>query len=319
MKYFNKYMNKHDAGKALLSVLLSSLAASLPFCALEVGNPKQDKSSFYSQVDLSIQGTRPAGSSPALHRKGSGSRAAASVSMDVLASDGSTLGTLQLEQARIVLSEIKLESDESIAGLEQDEIQYEGPFVTDLLTNETVPSLESIRLPAGRYHEISMKLDKLEKEEINSIDEADPILERSIYIAGTYTGQLGGGFVSEAPFSLSFEFDEEFKLRKTGEQVESFVLEQGQTNPVIIAFRLNQWFRLQNPETNENNLDFRDLELVDGALHLTKDSSGSNREIFEIIKEDIKNSADYGKDENGNGELDTEEDDDPDQEDEFDD
>ena len=81
------------------------------------------------------------------------------------------------------------------------------------------------------------------------VDETDPLFGNSIYLEGTYTGASSGGPVTDAPFTLSFDLDEEFELSSAGETALGFVIDDGVLNPVIIAFRLARWFKGLNPTT----------------------------------------------------------------------
>jgi len=95
------------------------------------------------------------------------------------------------------------------------------------------------------------------------------------------------------------------------------VIDEAELNPLIIAFRLNKWFNFSNIETNSNSLDFNDLTVTTGTsgdeIRLDENVQASlSRQVREVIKDNIKDSADYGKDSDNNGELESDEDDDPD-------
>ena len=79
---------------------------------------------------------------------------------------------------------------------------------------------------------------------------------------------------------------------------------------------MNKWFLFNNPETNENELDFTQLTSSNNQIILDKDTENeNNKKIRTIIKENIKLSADYGKDSDNDGNLESDEDDDPDEND----
>jgi len=145
----------------------------------------------------------------------------------------------------------------------------------------------------------------------------------SIYMEGTYTGKTASGQVTDVPFVLSFDFDETFELTGAGGTSEGFEITADSTNPIIIAFRLATWMDFNNAETNGSSVDFTQLIVehdADGLdmILLDEDAIDPNDDIRKVIKENIKKSADYGKDQNGDGELASDEDDDPDAEDDDD-
>ena len=240
---------------------------------------------------------------------------------------GVTIGTLTLTDARINLGEVELEQDDDEIDTDDEtaqstEIEFEGPFVVDFVQETVTPALPRIEMLSGTYDNIKLQLDKVEADDLDSAGEplvadTDPLFGNSIYLAGTYTGTTAGGDVTDTPFSLSFDFDEEFELSALGNTAVGLFVEDGQLNPIIIAFRMAQWFVFDNLETNSDGLiDFGDLVTDAGpVIVLDETTVGDNATIREIIKNNIEESADYGEDEDGSGELESDEDDDPDGED----
>lgn len=274
-----------------------------------------------SLVSMTIQGTAPTAISKSL---------ADSVVLDVTDEAGISIGTLTLNTALVALKEIELkhktegESEDSL----EIEIEFEGPFVVDLIHNTVSPSLDTVVIDTGIYNQIEMKIDKIEGDEDDEdgtplVAASDPLFGNSIYIAGTYSGTTAGGDVEDMPFTMTFDLDEEFKLSTvdptTGlaDSALGFGVEPGVVNPIIIAFRLTTWLDFSDPETNDKGLDFSGLVVSqdsDGVdvIVLDEDSNGDNKDIRKVIKENIKESADYGEDKDGDGELGEDEDDDDD-------
>lgn len=268
---------------------------------------------------------------------------------------GTQIGTLTLTDARLSLKEIKLKledeeaeseetatsrltsakeeeeeeeteeedkSESEIKTEENDKVKFQGPYVVDLLTNSVSPSLGEVDLIEGIYKEIVLKLHKIKGDEEDDQAQAlvttdDPLYGNSIYLEGTYTGTIASGAVTDLPFQMSFELDEEFKLGGLGTGAGGFNIEADTESSVMIAFRVAKWLNFSNQETNSDGFDFTDLTsttLTGGGtgIILNHDTSGNNSKIREVIKENIKKSADYGKDEDGDGKLAAAEDDDDD-------
>ena len=314
-------------------VTMSSLAF---FGCEDATGPSVETGIAEAKITLSIQGTKPA----SLAKGWSAwSVQSDSVVLPVTDANGNPIGTLTIDDARLALKEIKLKlAEEEIEGkedsleLEQenDSIKYPGPYVVELIHNTVSPPLDTITIPAGVYKELELKLDKIEGDEDDEdgtqlVDSSDPLFGNSIYIAGTYTGLTAGGEVTGVPFILSYDFGEKFELTgltNTGaaDSAVGMTISDLGVNPIIVAFRMVQWFSFSNPETNDKDLDFSGLVVTEDGdglpqILLDEDAEGDNKEIRKVIKENIKESADYGKDEDGDGELGSDEDDDPDDDD----
>jgi len=337
------------------TLLISTLALILTGCGADDSDDKTKKKSASGNtigglpagtVNLSIQGTAP-GSLTSTAALVNGVETATSVDLSVGDTAGIEIGILTLTDARLALKEFKLELAESetdgidedgdgdedaddiaTKNAESDKVKFEGPYVVDLITDVVSPSLDSVNFIAGVYEEIEMKLDKIDGSEDDDdgtvlIDSTDPLFGNSIYMEGTYTGATASGQVTDVPFVLSFDFGETFELTGAGDTSEGFEITADSINPIIIAFRLATWLDFSNPETNDKFYEFSQLVLTKDAsgtdvILLDEDAVDPNDEIRRVIKENIKESADYGKDLDGDGELDSDEDDDLDSEDDDD-
>jgi hypothetical protein len=262
-----------------------------------------------STLSLDIQGTKPGLSLLA-------------TPTDVIGSDGTVVGSLSITSAQLILDKIrfKMESEESeesdeVADEEDDEEDeeedtFKGPYLVDLLTNTVTPSIKDMKVPAGVYKQLELNVHKVDEEELAALglDESSPMAGKSIYVTGSYT-PTGGTSVA---FTMSYELSERFILAgNAGMDVTSGA------NAVVIAFRLASWFDFSNLETNSDEINFTDI--VEGDITLDKDSEDAAKDIQEVIKENIKESADFGKDSDGDGELAEDEDSEDDDEEEEDD
>ncbi len=272
----------------------------------------------YAGVDLAIQGTLPAsGAAP-------GARAALADSVDISVTDtsGAEIGTLTVTEARFALSEIELEQEDSEIDTPEEttqdgEVEYEGPFIVSLLEGTVTPELPYIEILPGTYDSLKLKLEKIDNEdELSLLEAGDPLIGNSVYIEGTYTGTTSGGAVTDMPFLLSINLDEEFELASDSSAYDGFVLDEGTVNSIIIAFRMDNWLAYNDTETNDGlAVDFSDLVTTDTGgsvfkIILDKDQTGDNALIRTVIMKNIKNSADYGEDEDDDGVLESDEDED---------
>jgi hypothetical protein len=271
------------------------------------------------RIDLMIQGTRPVSSTPLASARLTARSIGAPALIDVTGADGVVQGTIALTDARIVLKEFKFKrpetdlEDES-EQTENEEVKLRGPFVVDLLTDIVTPALPAVDVVAGTYTEIQVKIDRIEgTEEDDSgmplVDPSDPLFGNSIYLAGTYSGTLGGDTVTDVPFSMSFDLDEELTLAAPDPTL-GFVVDQDMLQTVILAFRIAQWFDFSDPEANPDAVDFASLPIT-AAVVLDRNAEDPASALREVIKHKIEASADYGRDSDGDHRLDSSEDEDP--------
>ncbi len=304
---------KHPFSALTKVVLLSIVAAAFSGCG------KLSNQIAPGMTGLSFQGTAP-GSLAAIGRlMGLVSPVSTAVPIQVKDQSGSVVGTLNLSEARVALKEIKIKLPESELDTAEkaevnESIKFKGPYVLDLLANSISPALPPISLAAGSYSKIQLKLDKIEGSESDDVgaplvNESDTLYGKSIYLAGTYTGNTASGAVTEMPFVLSFELDEEFDISSGGQDL---AISSTEANVVIVAFRLAKWFAFDNTETNDKAVDFTNVTPQADKIELSDSSDGMNQKVWEVIRKALKHSADFGKDADEDGKLGTNEDDDPD-------
>ncbi len=268
---------------------------------------------------LSFQGTTP-GSLGIVRSMASGAHSVtSSITVSVKNLDGTTAGTLTLTDARIALKEIKVKLPDSgslseAEATENENIKFRGPYVINLIQNSVSPALPAISLAAGSYRSLDLKLDKLEGDEVNEsgsplVAATDPMFGRSIYLSGTYSGDTASGTVTDMPFTLSFELDEHFVVDAGGQDL---AISATEPNPVIVAFRLVRWLKLDDLTANDKGVDFRNVTPASGAISLSDQSNGNNQKVWEVIRKAVKQSADFGRDSDEDGRLESNEDDDTD-------
>jgi hypothetical protein len=261
---------------------------------------------------LNIQGTKPLGGLSLASIDSPKALLSPSVNLPVVDTAGNETGTLTLTTAKVCLKEIKLiqggENSNSTGEVQEDNasVDFAGPFIVDLIADMVTPTPGNATILVGVYTQIDVTLD------------SHPALNgSSIYLEGTYTGPTASGNVTDMPFSLSFELDDEFQLTGDGDNPVGIDVGEGVTNPIIIAFRLNKWFRFNDPQTNPDSINFSDVVPIGGVIQLIINSSDTDP-IGAVIKSNIVSSGDFGNDINGDGQLGSDEDADSPEEDELD-
>ncbi len=219
--------------------------------------------------------------------------------LQVVGKNGTSIGTIVMEQAYIVLGGIEFQSADN----EQEndgEIDFAGPYIVDVLNDSVSPQPQPKNLAEGLYNEIQLKMEKLEEEQAATLGASvADLINRSIFIKGQYIDSIG----TKKAFTMSFSLDEEFNLVKGGAGIN---LLGGLEQQVVIAFNLQSWFDFSNMEKNQDALDFSDITAAD--IVLGEDSDATEKSLHEMIKENIKGSSEFGKDEDKDGDLSNESD-----------
>jgi hypothetical protein len=283
-------MNAIKGSFLIATLSLAFLGAS---CAPEILPPAEGTS-------LSIQATAPGSLATAARASRSLSRAPGNpVLIPLTNGTGATVGEVSLTSAKVVVKEFEFEMVDATG---DGEFEFKGPYIVDLLSGTMDPQPPFIDLPPGVYDEIKFKIDAPEAGEkdedgadlIASTDPAvDPnadMLGYSIRLEGSVT-PTGG---QASTFSFNYSGDEiEFALK--GAAATGFTIEAGVANDIVIAFRLVRWFDSLDPAA------------------FAADPQGYLDQNTETFRDSIKLSADYGKDEDHDGKLESNEDDDPDE------
>ena len=241
----------------------------------------------------------------------------------VINSDSTPAGTITLSEAWIVVKEIELEheddySDDAQEDLDLDDdsekVEFIGPFVIDLLSGQSYPTLPEITVDTGIYTDIEMDIEKLDVNDLVGIGDLPGDLETtlqtySMYLSGFYTSEDGATHV-DVPFDLMYDQTDEFEF-SGADFASGFMVNDSGINDIIVSFRMLNWFVFNNPETNNGaTVDFNtNIVLVNGSLIL---DGNTNNILMDIIEDNIEDSAEYGEDEDDDGILDEDEDDDSD-------
>lgn len=214
--------------------------------------------------------------------------------ISVTGTNGTSLGTIELTEAWLVVEEIELEHEDDTDVAGDGEVEFVGPFAIDLLAGTSYPALPTVETDAGTYTDIELSLRPLVDADIAGMTDlpsgmVDSLKAGSVYLSGSYT--TGS---SAAAFTVSFDVTEELELTGTGTS-NGFEVSESGTTDLIIDYRLNEWFRFDNSETNEDGVSF---------------TGTFSAAVNAVILENIKESAEYGEDADGDGQLGEDEDDD---------
>ncbi len=270
--------SKTQVGRHFTS-LLAVMALLYGGCGTWVGTPKKPTDGRSAFVALTVQGAKP----------GLNLQAA---SVPVIAKSGQPGGTLTLSSALVALKEIELKLDVEDS---ENEGEFPGPYTVDLLANSISPDPGAIEVPEGAYGEIKLKLDKLEGTP--GVSPTNPLYSNTIYLSGTFSSPTG----ETKPFTMSFELEEDLSLGSQSAQSKGTNLVGDTENLLIIAFRMSKWFDFSNTRTNPGRVDLSDI--TGPVIDLTQEDDGIGEDIRRAIKEAVKQSADFGRDEDGDGKL----------------
>ena len=224
-----------------------------------------------------------------------------------------------IQDARINVKKIKLESAEEESGSkacgllksssegggndsgktgeqecpEDNELTLKGPYVVDLLTGASYPSLDTLSVPVRIYEKIKMKFDYAKKGSA-VLDSTDPLIGNTLLVRGTY----GVPGMPEQPFSLSLKFDEEMEIASAaGMQLNATSLSN-----IVISLKMDQWLTNLNIKGCLDQTDVMQ-SLTGGATVFSEESPlGKCLDIGKTIKENITKSFDVGEEDEKDGE-----------------
>jgi len=288
--------------------LVAALVASMSACSQK------------ASMALSMQATAPGGGTPKAIGACSSRALASPLSIPVKGKDGSQLGTLSITVAKVAVKNIQIEMEVSqVNSAEEEEqeleIEFTGPFLVDLVESTVNPAFPTIPLLPGVYDEIELSIARLEGTErggdgLPLAPAGNPMHKRSLYVQGTYDGLIKGTACVQVPFVLAYDMEETFELSGADPAL-PMVLESGSLMPVIVAFRMVQWFDFSKQKTNPGlAIDFNSLTVSGQGIVLDETAADDFSIIRKVIKDNIKESADFGIDLDGDGILSPAEDDD---------
>ncbi len=215
-------------------------------------------------------------------------------------------GSIAVDSAYLSISEIEFELKGNVdSATEVEDAEFKGPYFVDLLTNKVSPELGLTDLPAGEYDDIEFEIDKIDDEDIKlgvMYDKTHPLAVGgySILVKGAYTPSAAGA--AAIPFTFGYTDDVEVQIAAPANgAIKSFTIDENAVNNIIIAFRMSEWFDKVNLAGAIAKDDKgADAIVIDGN---NKSNTDAVKAILEQLEDKIEQSADYGKDNDGNGAL----------------
>ena len=158
---------------------------------------------------------------------------------------------------------------------EDDKVRVQGPFVVDLLTGESTPSLEGLTVPSGNYKRVDVRFDDV-KSDWDLVDSDDPILENSFLLEGSI-GESG------AAYRVSIDVNIEARYRND----ESQALPENAPAQVFLQLDPRSWFEALPISQCIEDGEFETLN----DLILIQDSGSNCQEIENALKSAIRDSG----------------------------
>lgn len=124
---------------------------------------------------------------------------------------------------------VRCENDDDDEGDDSPEIEIKikGPFVFDLLTGLSTPSLENIQLPEGNYTEIEFEFE----------DQCGFANNASILLEGNATSNS-----NTYPFLMELDFDDDLEIENPGQ----IQILENQANQIFTNLVIERWFDQAN-------------------------------------------------------------------------
>lgn len=186
-----------------------------------------------------------------------------------------TIDGIEFLKAKVVIQEIEFKLAQNCNQDDNElEVDYEGPYVVNLLNGSSTPDLGQIDLNPGPYCEIEFEIEAYEidnddNESLTFLIQDSEMNNLSLLIEGLSPESI--------PFTLRFEEDEEFELESTNAL--GFELKAGTANELLLALDIRSLF---------NNITFTTLIQNGGEIEISKDS---NEDAYDQIALNIKQIA----------------------------
>lgn len=206
----------------------------------------------------------------------------------IVATGRTTNAAITLRQALLGVTELEFDflNDD---GRDDDDIEFEGNFVVDLISGTSNPDFGIASVIPGVYDEIELDLE--------------PILEggNTIFIEMEY---LADG--ASEPYIIEFSYRDDIEIEF--ERDAGFTLDGGSLSQYLVLLDLDDLF---------SSVDFSSANVDgDGTIRINE---GSNASMASRIWSNLERALDAGEDDDGDDDIDYDDDDDDDYDDDDDD
>ena len=196
--------------------------------------------------------------------------------LDLVNSGGRTTSAVVITDFQISIRDVIFMTDHDDDGLADDstEIGFRGPYQLDLLngSDAITQTIGTVDIPNGTYQQLRFKFHKDE-----DLASSEPLFDRSIYIAGT---------INDKPFELWHDTSENLDVGKnTG------VVVAGNEIDLTVNFTVSQFMN----SLHKIDLSKADDRNQDGLIEINTNDPDGNKEIADLLKENIKLAADLIK------------------------
>lgn len=186
---------------------------------------------------------------------------------------------LEFIEVRVGVTEMEFETleedsaEDSEGEDDNEEVEYEGEFIVDLIAGTSNPDFGITDLAPGLYEEMEIEME--------------PIMEdgNTMFVAFNYT-------LEGANEPIRFEYSNKYELEFEIEDEAGFQIDEGTVNQMLILIDLDALFA--NVDLSTASAD------VDGVVRI---NATSNSDLAAAIERNLDSFIDGGEDEDGDGEY----------------
>jgi hypothetical protein len=176
----------------------------------------------------------------------------------------------------------KLCNDEDYEGAPLDvhcdsaKIRIEGPMIVDLIDGSSIPSLETIKIPAATYKRVDVRIDDAKTDE-GLVQTGDRLDGQSFDASGTFNYQN-----AETDFAMRLNFNEDARF----ENSEGVTVSENGAREVLLLLDVSAWFnRLPITDCIKDG----DLAITEGKLEI--EDKGGCSDVENQLKDAMKKST----------------------------
>lgn len=193
-------------------------------------------------------------------------------------------GTIvSLSKAWIVIKEIEFKATETADAAESSEVEFQGPYVVDLLS-ATPSALGAADVPAATYRRIKMKL---EKAATLPADAPAGLNGNSIYFESTVAGNQ---------VTYSSDDGAEFQIGGAGG------VDLSSSANLLVAIKVSDLFKMIDLSSVHSNIAISSTNRVPGT-NLCPLIDASAADLYTCFRKGFEKAGKFGKDSDGDHEM----------------